>query len=320
MTGRALRVAPADEAPVVFGDAQERAGDVGREQAGGLALGVLDRGFTGQAEMAAEPPDIGEIPRLPAIDDRRQLVGEDVLGTVEQAEHGVPFELPHVRGHVVDHLDLQDHVPFGDGQAREAALLQNAVLQRVEPRRIDVAFGGHRRLHQLGVVFWEPRGQEIEASLAALGADVRAPFGPTSHERAEAHQADDLTVGGVLEQTDGRPRPIERPQREVAAQQASELAFVEVVVPHERESRRRRRHRSENTRPPCAASSDRGTAPASRPGSPSWSGAADHRLGSHPKVTYFRAACTAGVAGRRPRGRDARHFRCGTGFAGTRRS
>ena len=78
---------------------------------------------------------------------------------------------------------------------------ENPVLKRVETRHIEIAVRGHPpRLHQLGVVFGEPRDQEIESALAALGADVIAPSGPASHELAEAHEPDDVPIGCVLEQ------------------------------------------------------------------------------------------------------------------------
>src|SRR5439155_24825847 len=116
------KVAPAHELPVVLGSAQQHSGDVGREETGGLALSSLEGRFTRQAQLTAESPDVGEVPRLLAIDHGRELVRQDVLGAVEQTENGVSSELADVRRDIVDHFDLQDDVSLCHGQPDEARL------------------------------------------------------------------------------------------------------------------------------------------------------------------------------------------------------
>jgi len=94
-------VAPSHELPVILGDSQQHSGDVGRELTGGLALCSLEGHFTRQTRLEAESPDVGEGPGLLAIDDGRELVCQDVLSAVAQAENGVSLQLADVRRNIV---------------------------------------------------------------------------------------------------------------------------------------------------------------------------------------------------------------------------
>ncbi len=73
------------------------------------------------------------------------------------------------------------------------------------------------------------RGSRIPSFFprSACGPPTRPPL----HDRGEAQEADDLAIGGVLQEADGGPVAIEAAQRRLPTEERLEDGLVEVVVP-----------------------------------------------------------------------------------------
>ena len=69
----------------------------------------------------------------------------------------------------------------------------------------------------------KPRDEKVESPPSGRGAHVFSPSGPVPHQGSESEQTDDVAVGAVLEQPDGRPALIELPDGTLACEQGAEL-------------------------------------------------------------------------------------------------
>jgi len=86
-------------------------------------------------------------------------------------------------------------------------------------------------LKKLGMMFREPADQEVEAAQAAFRAQAPPPAGPPFDDRRKAEEANDLGIGGVLEEPHGRPIPIETPEPPLATEESEEILLIKVIIP-----------------------------------------------------------------------------------------
>src|SRR6185295_18037125 len=89
-----------------------------------FALSAADGLGEPEIELPREAPDVRQILRLLPIDQGTDLVGEDVFRAVQTPEDRVLLDGAHVRGHVVDHLDLERDVARHEGETYEAFFSQ----------------------------------------------------------------------------------------------------------------------------------------------------------------------------------------------------
>jgi len=121
------RLDPADDVPVLARGGQQDAPHIHREYARCLALGVRDRPLDRQTQPAAETPHVGQILGFFAVNQRRQLVRQDVLRGVEPDQDRMIPDGSDAARHVIDHLDLERRAVGIDDDAHATLLAQQHI-------------------------------------------------------------------------------------------------------------------------------------------------------------------------------------------------
>lgn len=123
----------------------------------------------------------------------------------------------------------------GEETGRLAMRVAEGVLDREPEPTAEPPDVGEILLQQLGMVLWQPRGQEIEPPSPANGADVSAPGAPPVDQALPAEQADDLRVRRVFDETDGGPVTVQPADGARSGEECAKGLLVDVVVPDLRE-------------------------------------------------------------------------------------
>ena len=78
----------------------------------------------------------------------------------------------------------------------------------------------------------QPLDQKIEPASPTLRTNALPPAHPIPHQRWKSEQPHDLGIGGIIEEADSSPVPIEPANRQLSCKQFTELGLIDVIIPN----------------------------------------------------------------------------------------